>query len=282
MEKPEFFMDITSRSTRDINFPSLNGGYFKIYHQNVRSLRRKTHELVTHLYPDLPHILCLTEHHLNTMELRYATLENYTIAGQFRRSHFEKGGVVMYIHNSLNSTNIDLSKYCKEKDMEICAVKLKINVTPVCVITVYRSPSGNFNHFLQSLDAVLQTLYTPAQSFIICGDININYLVVSEQRKQLDTLLFVYNLKSIVDFPTRHNCTSSSAVDNIFIDITCFNDYSLTPFYNDLSDHDAQILTIKTLCQLQQDTVKIVRKVDQHAISDFIYKLSQESLIILM
>ena len=113
----------------------------------------------------------------------------------------------MYIHNTLKSTNIDLSKYCKKKDIEICAVKLKLNDTPVCVITVYRSPLGNFNHFLQSIDAVLQTLYTPAQSFIICGDININYLVVSEQRKQLDNLLLLYNLKSIVDFPTRYNCT---------------------------------------------------------------------------
>jgi len=187
---------------------------------------------------------------------------NEYVSFQFCRSHFEKGGVVMYIHNTLKFTNIDLSKYCKEKDIEICAVKLKLNDTTVCVITVYRSPLGNFNHFLQSLDAVLQTLYTPAQSFIICGDININYLVVSEQRKQLDNLLLLYNLKNIVDFPTRHNCTSSSAIDNIFIDISCFYDYLITPFYNDLSDHDAKILTIKTLCQPQHDTAKTVKKVD--------------------
>ena len=275
-EKPGFFMDIISRSTWDINLPSLNRGYLKIYHQNIRSLRWKTHELMSHLYFDLPHILCLTEH-LNTMELSHVTLENYTIGAQFCISHFEKGGVVMCIHNILNSTNIDLSKYCKEKDTEICAVELKINASPVCVITVYRSPLGNFNHSLQSLDAVLQTLYTPAQSFIICGDVNINYLVVSEQRKQLDNLLLLYNLVSIVNFPTRHNHTSSSAIDNIFIDISCFHDYSLTLFYNDLSDHDAQILTIKTLWQSQHDTTKTVRKVDQHTISDFIYKLSNES-----
>ena len=49
----------------------------------------------------------------------------------------------------------------------------------------------------------------------------------------------------IVDFPTRHNYTSSSAIDNIFIDISRFHDYSLIPFSNDLSDHDAQILLIR-------------------------------------
>jgi hypothetical protein len=83
---------------------------------------------MSQLYPDLPHILCLTEHHLNTIELSHVILENHTRGAQFCRSHFEKGGVVMYIHNSLNSRNIDLSKYCKENDIEICAVKLNLNI----------------------------------------------------------------------------------------------------------------------------------------------------------
>ena len=80
------------------------------------------------------------------MELSHVNLENCTIGAQFCRSHYAKGVVVMYIHNNLNSTNIDLSKYCKEKDIEICAVKLNLNASAVCIITVYRSPSGNFNH----------------------------------------------------------------------------------------------------------------------------------------
>jgi len=89
-------------------------------------------------------------------------------------------------------------------------------------------------------------------------------------------LLLLYNLIGIVDFP-RHNHTSSSAIDNIFIDISHFHDYSLTPLSNDLSDHDAQILISKTLCQSQYDRTTTVRKVDQHTISDFIDKLSKES-----
>jgi len=68
-----------------------------------------------------------------------------------------------------------------------------------------------------------------------------------------------------------------SAIDNIFIDISHFHDYSLTPFSNDLSDHDTQILIIKTLCQSQYDRTTTVRKVDQHTISDLIDKLSKES-----
>jgi NAD-dependent SIR2 family protein deacetylase len=38
--------------------------YFKIFHQNIRGLGKKAGELLTHLHPDFPHVMCLTEHHL--------------------------------------------------------------------------------------------------------------------------------------------------------------------------------------------------------------------------
>jgi exonuclease III len=192
------------------------------------------------------------EHHLNAMELRHVNLENYTIGAQFCSALYKQGGVVIYTHNSLNSTNIDLTKYCKEKYIETCAVKLNFN-SIVCIMTIYRSPSGNSNYFFQSLDKVLQILYTPVLSIIICGDININYLVDNDQRKKLDNLLLLHNFIGTVNFPTRHNYTFSSATDDVFIDISHFHDYSLIPFSNDLSNHDAQILIIKTLYKSQSE-----------------------------
>ena len=132
----------------------LNSEYLTIYHQNVRSLRRKANELLSHLYPDLPHIICLMEHHMNIIEIDFLNLENYNTGAKFCRvSNGEV--VVMYIHNSLKFTIIDLCKYSKEKDIEICGVKLNVSSS-----TVYRSPVGNFNYFLQTLDKVLQSLYT--------------------------------------------------------------------------------------------------------------------------
>jgi hypothetical protein len=41
---------------------------FSIYYQNIRGLQGKTDELISALYPDLPHLLCLTEYHLNYIE----------------------------------------------------------------------------------------------------------------------------------------------------------------------------------------------------------------------
>ena len=74
---------------------------------------------------------------------------------------------------------------------------------PLHLITIYRAPSGNFATFLIKLDNILKYLYTPTLDFIIVGDINVNYLVDSTRKSQLEALLKTYNITSIVNFPTR-------------------------------------------------------------------------------
>jgi hypothetical protein len=61
----------------------------------------------------------------------------------------------------------------------------------------------NFDCFIQNLDSILQILYNSSLNIIICGDINIDYLVGSERKNQLHNLLLSYNLTSIITFPTR-------------------------------------------------------------------------------
>jgi len=141
-------MDMNDRSPQITNQITLNNNSFKVYHQNVKSLRKKSHELLGHLYPVLPHVMCLNEHHLNILEKKtYVNIEGYTIEAQFCRVLYEKGGVIIYVHNSLQYTNIDLSEYCKEKDIEICAIKLFINSLNMFITAIYRAPTGNFNYF---------------------------------------------------------------------------------------------------------------------------------------
>ena len=71
----------------------------------------------------------------------------------------------------------------------------------------------------------------------------------------LDNLLLMYNLKATVDFPTRIKHSTVSVIDNFIIDISQLDNYSVEPFSNDLSDHDAQILTIKIPVQSQTERV---------------------------
>ena len=61
--------------------------------------------------------------------------------------------------------------------------------------------------------------------------------------RQLDAMLLTYNLASIAHFPTRSQGSSSTAIDNIFIDTNQFLNYTVFP----LADHDAQLLKINDL-----------------------------------
>jgi hypothetical protein len=90
-------------------------------------------------------------------------------------------------------------------------------------------------------------------------------------------MLLMHNLTGIVNFPTRINGTLAATIDNIFLDISRFEDYSVCPFINKLSDHDGQIVEIKTVFQTHTDRINIVRKVNKYKISDFLCKLSNET-----
>ena len=54
----------------------------KIFYQNVRGLGNKTNELYCHLQHDLPHILCLSEHHLSKTRATADSFSRLLIRGQ--------------------------------------------------------------------------------------------------------------------------------------------------------------------------------------------------------
>ena len=68
----------------------------RIYHQNVCGLGSKMNDLRVSLHPNLPHILCLTEHHLRQFQIRHVTMDDYNLGAEFSRPSFHKGGVCVY------------------------------------------------------------------------------------------------------------------------------------------------------------------------------------------
>jgi len=49
----------------NVKKPKTGTAYFKNFHQNIRGLGKKAGELLTYLHPNFPHVMCLTEYHLN-------------------------------------------------------------------------------------------------------------------------------------------------------------------------------------------------------------------------
>jgi exonuclease III len=173
-----------------------------IFHQNIRGISHKTDELIISLLPDTPHVLCLTEHHLQNEEIGTVHLDRYTLGAKFCRKTYKEGGVCIYVINDIQFNAINLDQHNREKDLEICAIKILLPSSSLTVICIYRSPTGIFNKFLNQLESVLNKLHKVSTDLILCGDFSINHLEDNSRKQLLKSLVASFILSSIVKFPT--------------------------------------------------------------------------------
>jgi exonuclease III len=136
-----------------------------------------------------------------------------------------------------------LGNYCYDKDTEACAVSVNIDNLKICILTIYRSPSGNYDIFLTKLELILKRLCRNNAKIFVCGDFNVNYSDNCHKKDKLDDILSSFNLRTIINFPTRIGPSSCSIIDNMFIDEQQFTSYEVIFVSNGLSDHEAQLFT---------------------------------------
>jgi exonuclease III len=104
--------------------------------------------LLRQIYPTFPQILCLSEHHMNDLELQQAFLDNYKLGVSYCRTLYEKRGVCIFVQESLRYVRTDLENYCKDKDFEVCAIKIYLNTKSACIIAIYRFNARHPDVFL--------------------------------------------------------------------------------------------------------------------------------------
>jgi len=63
-------------------------------------------------------------------------------------------GVCIFVQNNIYYITINMDRYSNE-DIEICAVILHISLHTIIIVTVYRSPTGNIDYFLNILKEAL-------------------------------------------------------------------------------------------------------------------------------
>jgi hypothetical protein len=148
------------------------------YHQNIRSLSGKVDELLS----------------LWTNEISKLCCSPFILAVKYCGNKSKFGGVCIYVHETLSLTSFDLDRFCKEQDFEVCATKLCLKSNISCIVSIYRSPLRKLPYFINTLDLVLNKLYSSSTNIILCGDININYLDRGNDRIQRDSLLATYSL----------------------------------------------------------------------------------------
>ena len=85
-------------------------------------------------------------------------------------------------------------------------------------------------------------------------------------------------MTSIVNFPTRIQKNSATAIDNIFTDTSKLGNYIISPIINGLSDHDAQFITLHSnIPRPPSKNYRLIRNINDHTINDFLTKLSCET-----
>ena len=132
-----------------------NKNTFTVFHQNICGLLNKKEELLNSLTKNSQQIICISEHYLNDEELEGITLHSYTLGAKFCRQMHKCGGVCIFVQNNIYYTAIDMDRYCNEKEIEICAIKLHISLHTIVIVTVYRSPAGDIDYFLNNLEEAL-------------------------------------------------------------------------------------------------------------------------------
>jgi hypothetical protein len=141
---------------RNLSIPKFSKKDF-IFHENIRGLNsNKVGELSVSLSANPPHTICVTEHHLGINVIDTIILANYRLGAKFWKNTLKNGGVCIFTYESIHSANINVNEFCKEKDFEIRAVKLHLPSYEMCIITIYRFPSRNFQYFIDNLEKILR------------------------------------------------------------------------------------------------------------------------------
>ena len=123
----------------------------------------------------------------------------------------------------------------------------------------------------------MNKLHKTSTELIVCGDFNVYYFNDNSRKLLLDSFFASYSLFSAVNFHTRNFNNSSSLIDNIYIN-TYTHDFSVQPFINGLSDHDAQTITLNNILNpIPKQALSLNRKFDSNSTNNFAFMLSFEN-----
>ena len=143
--------------------------------------------------------------------------DEYSISGysvELRNRNRHGGGVLIYVKEGIKYTKITSCIDTLDK-----SVWVKIHVTDelLAMGVMHRPPSANVAYMTTILLDQLDEIYSNFDNVILLGDQNYNYVFgdcsAPNPLYQLDTL---YNMKQLVEVPTRVTIHSSKLLDVIF------------------------------------------------------------------
>lgn len=154
----------------------------------------------------------------------------------FCRTNRARGGVGIYLKEGLECQELNLPILSRELQCEVAGIHISsINTN---ISTVYRSPKGELNKFLEVMSQVLDKLDLTGNT-ILFGDFNVHYEQPNCKEADCLNLFFsLYDLFSTVKFKTRGEAT----LDNVYVNLNRSN-LDISPIaLEGISDHSAIVL----------------------------------------
>lgn len=191
--------------------------------------------------------LIFTEHWLRTDEFKSIYIEGYTNATCYSRSQLSHGGSCIFVKKEYSFVELDILKQ-KSQELDCECTAVQVEELGMIILSVYRSPSGDIDNFINIMESILDFLVSKQKyQIFICGDFNINLLDLNPRTIKFTDLINNFNLSFTITEPTREN----SLIDNIIINKKV-NLLHAANISNSLSDHRAQNIIVE--CGIQRKT----------------------------
>ena len=219
LEEPNFDRGVFNPTTpvKKINGDLINfKNNFTIAHINARSLSKNIEELREIIYKTNFDAIAISETWLtkNTPHGRFE-LNGFSIFRLDRRNQIG-GGVLWYIRDHY------LVKVIKtpfmEKIPEMLWVEVSTGGKKLALGCLYKPPKIPYGIFANLYDCLME-IYVKYEHTILVGDFNVNMLQLNACNTKflLDAFIEPFNLKQLIDKPTRITDSSSTLIDLILV-----------------------------------------------------------------
>lgn len=186
----------------------------RVSHVNIRSINNCFDEFVNFVEDKDFDLIALSETWLTSEFPSFlVSLPHYTIVRADRLTR--GGGVCFYVRNNLKYKLIAMD-YITNNQLEQLWITIKANKRRIAVGVIYKAPLTSISCF-QELESVLSNICLEHESIILMGDTNVDFLKPYPQTNVLKSILESFNLKQIVNQPTRITDSSATLIDIICV-----------------------------------------------------------------
>ena len=221
---------------------------FSVFHNNVVSLNRNLENLQTHILHELDfhfNIIGVTETKITNVNSQICTAIIPGYSFEYVPTPLSSGGVGLFIDESLNYRVLEkISNEAFQALWVEITFENKKNVICGILYRQHNSPERFQVYFDESIEKFTYS----RKDIVIMGDFNIDLLKCESSNYSHDFLSSLQScyLTPAIDKPTRVRSTSTTLIDNIFINnpdkvVACGN------LISDISDHFSQFCILKSM-----------------------------------